>query len=212
VTVWQAGDVWLGQHWFTLPATLESGTYEIYAQLALSSLDSYAPSPAYIVGQISVVAPVHSFAPPPVDIPVDVNLGGVATLLGVTFDPATCNPQPATQSPQSATCNLQPSTPISLIWRAEETPVVSYRVFLHLLDGEGRIVSQSDGVPVNWSRPTTGWLPGEIIVDERELGLAGVPSGEYTLSTGLYLSGAGRLTAPDGSDSITVCTVILEEP
>ncbi|HIE39771.1 MAG TPA: hypothetical protein EYP77_12045 [Anaerolineae bacterium] len=82
-----------------------------------------------------------------------------------------------------------------------------------MLWNNGRIVAQSDGVPAGWTRPTTGWLPGEYIVDTRVLTLPpDVPPGVYTLQTGLYLPGDGRLTTPDGLDAIRLAESEVESP
>ena len=73
------------------------------------------------------------------------------------------------------------------------------------------MVAQSDGVPAGWSRPTTGWTPGEYITDVHTLSIPpDAPEGDYTLSTGLYLPGGARLTAPDGSDAIRLTTIQVE--
>jgi len=93
---------------------------------------------------------------------------------------------------------------VTLVWRAEAEMERSYHVFLHLRGPGGEMVAQSDGVPAGWTRPTTGWLPGEVVVDERVLALpAALPAGVYTLSAGLYDPDSGqRLTAPDGTDAL----------
>jgi hypothetical protein len=57
---------------------------------------------------------------------------------------------------------------------------------VHLVDENGQIAAQSDGEPAGWTRPTTGWLPGEIIIDAHTLSLANVPAGSYQLNIGLY--------------------------
>ncbi len=67
-----------------------------------------------------------------------------------------------------------------------ETPV-SYRVFVHVLDENGNLIAQSDAIPDNWTRPTTGWVTGEYIRDRHIIPLpADVKSGEYTLLVGFY--------------------------
>ena len=72
-------------------------------------------------------------------------------------------------------------------------------------------MAQSDGIPANWTRPTTGWLPGEYVTDARVLTLpADAPAGEYSLFAGLYVPGGERLTAPDGSDAIPLTTITVE--
>ena len=100
---------------------------------------------------------------------------------------------------------------ITLVWRAEAETHTSYHVFLHLLGPDGALVAQSDGIPANWTRPTTGWLPGEYVTDARVLTLpADAPAGEYSLFAGLYVPGGERLTAPDGSDAIPLTTITVE--
>jgi hypothetical protein len=54
-------------------------------------------------------------------------------------------------------------------------------------------------------------VPGEYIIDTRVLTLPPDTSpGTYTLQTGLYLPGDGRLTTPDGSDAILLTTLEVE--
>ena len=55
---------------------------------------------------------------------------------------------------------------VKLWWRAEADMPESYKVFVHLLDANGVPRAQADVIPVNGTRPTTSWLPGEIIADE----------------------------------------------
>ena len=111
------------------------------------------------------------------------------------------------------TRSLQPgeAVTVALVWLVEETPTASYHVFLHLLDPEGRLEAQSDGVPADWTRPTTGWVPEEYITDMHTLTLPrGAPADEYTLSAGLYVPKGERLAAPDGSDAILLMTFLVE--
>ncbi len=74
-------------------------------------------------------------------------------------------------------------SPLALIWRAEMETAVSYRIYMHLVDVDSNILAQSDGEPAQWSRPTTGWLPGEIILDTHDLSMV---DGASALHIGLY--------------------------
>lgn len=193
---WRSGEVWRSQHRLTLPAILPSGTYTWTLQVARSS--------NYPTARLTVAVPPRTFTPPPVGQEVGTHLGDVATLIGFTLNPATC-----------PFCDLRPAAPltVTLVWRAETTASASYHVFLHLLGPDGRIVAQSDGIPANWTRPTTGWLPGEYIVDPRVLTLPpDALSGTYTLQTGLYLPGDGRLITPDGLDVIRLTEIEVGSP
>jgi hypothetical protein len=60
---------------------------------------------------------------------------------------------------------------VTVVWQALQLMDTSYQVFVHALDASGRIVAQVDAVPVSGTRPTTGWLAGEVIVDSYTLPL-----------------------------------------
>jgi len=77
---------------------------------------------------------------------------------------------------------------LSLRWQALTHILESYSVFVHLVDAEGRMWAQHDGVPLLDLHPTTHWVEGEIVSDPRELVLpAEIPSGRYRVQTGMYL-------------------------
>jgi hypothetical protein len=99
--------------------------------------------------------------------PVGETLDGVAELVGVT-------------APETA----QAGDPLSvrLVWRGAGEMTASYQRFVQLLGADGRPWAQADGVPVSGSRPTSGWLPGEYLVDELTIDLPlELPPGEYTV-------------------------------
>jgi hypothetical protein len=82
---------------------------------------------------------------------------------------------------------------VTLHWHALETPDKDYHTFVHLLDAEGSIVAQDDGVPGDGELPSRGWLPGEYLVDHRVLQLPfDVADGVYTLGVGLYDPATGE--------------------
>ncbi|MFQ6099788.1 MAG: hypothetical protein ACE5OS_00935 [Anaerolineae bacterium] len=208
-SAWQPGDVWRGQHFLHLPATLDTATYIWTLRVSESASQR--------IGGIRVVAPERTFTPLPVDIAIGACLGDTATLVGATLSP--CPPVP-----------LSPGHPltVTLVWRAEAETHTSYHVFLHLIGPDpsagseqgGALVAQSDGVPAGWTRPTTGWLPGEYVTDVRTLTLpADAPAGDYTLFAGLYapdggvlsLSKGERLTTPEGADAVRLTTITVQD-
>ena len=75
----------------------------------------------------------------------------------------------------------------------------SYTVFVHLLDAQSHTWGQRDNLPVEGTYPTTGWLPGEVVVDEYEIVVdEAAPAGEYEIEVGMYdLATMLRLPASD---------------
>ncbi|MCX7855811.1 MAG: hypothetical protein N2556_07555, partial [Anaerolineae bacterium] len=76
---------------------------------------------------------------------------------------------------------------VTLYWRAEGVPGGDYRVFVHLLDGQGEMVTQHDGPP-RWGRyPTWAWQVGDVVPDEHVLALsASLSGGPFSLAVGMY--------------------------
>jgi hypothetical protein len=162
---WQVGDRLRTETIVRLPASLTSGLYDWQVRWGDRWLGA---------GALQVTAPERTFTPPTVDRFLNETFGEAATLLGINLSP----------TPSL----LQPSTPVevTLVWRAEKEMDISYHVFVHLVDTDGQIVAQSDGTPAEWTRPTTGWLPGEIVLDRHQLALPDDSDGSLSLRVGLY--------------------------
>ncbi|HLU08970.1 MAG TPA: hypothetical protein VK003_04830, partial [Oceanobacillus sp.] len=76
------------------------------------------------------------------------------------------------------------SLDILLEWRGIEEVDHDYTVFVHLLNANGELVAQHDGMP---ERPTSNWKAGERVIDEHEIILPPeLPAGEYSLRVGWY--------------------------
>ncbi len=171
---WHAGDSVLGQWPMRLPATLTTGDYTWHITVGEMGVSDWA---------VHITAPERVFTAPPVERVLNENLGPV-TLFGVNLPPAGVGPG------TTAT--------VTLVWAGNQTPASAYHVFVHLQNSEGVIVAQSDGAPADWTRPTTGWLPGEFVSETRALTLPpDLPPGAYTVFAGMYAPKTGeRLTNP----------------
>jgi hypothetical protein len=76
---------------------------------------------------------------------------------------------------------------MTLHWRALGEPQQRYKVFIHLLDVEGKLRAQTDGVPLEWMLPTVCWVKDEIIVDPYSIALPiDLTPGAYTPVVGFY--------------------------
>jgi 4-amino-4-deoxy-L-arabinose transferase-like glycosyltransferase len=105
---------------------------------------------------------------------------------------------------------------ITLDWLAEGVPQKDYKIFLHLLDADDRIVGQHDSAPVGGSMPTANWRAGESIADNHGVMVQkGTPPGEYRLVLGMYEPETGeRLSVARAGeptcDSLSLARVVVE--
>ena len=102
---------------------------------------------------------------------------------------------------------------IGLRWLPLSAPERRLFVSVQLLDHRDQVVVQRDGEPGGGSRPTLGWLEGEIVHDNHGLPLPpGTPPGEYRLIVALYDAESGvRLTTAAG-DSAQIARPALARP
>ncbi|MEZ4514540.1 MAG: hypothetical protein R3C62_21920 [Chloroflexota bacterium] len=178
--LWPRGYFLRAQHPLRLPASLNSGRYQLFLEnIALGTLTITAPDRVFT--QPDVATPlIIPFLDPATSQPI-------ATLIGLTIS------------------NLQsPNLPISLLWQANAEIPTSYRVFIHLVDENGQIIAQTDGEPANWSRPTSGWAPGEYISDSHTLTLPDNLPPNLALRIGLYDPTTGLRLATSEGDFVTV--------
>lgn len=180
-------------------------------QVALTHRRGWLPGgDSHLVGRIAVEEKENrSFVRPDIAHPQAHNFGNRAILLG--YD-----------GPDLLTLPAESSAvlPLTLYWQGRGEMREVYFVFVHLLNSEGQIVAQHDGLPGGSNKhPTTGWAVGEVISDPLSLSLPpGLPSGTYTLVTGLYLPPQGpRLPLLDAAgqiqgDQIPLGTTDLRRP
>jgi hypothetical protein len=107
--------------------------------------------------------------------------------------------------------------PLTLFWRSESTPDRRFKVFVHVLNADGRLAAQTDREPVGGLYPTDRWQPDETVVDRYGVSLpVDIQPGAYTVIAGLYdFSGERlRVTGPDGvqRDHVTLGTLTVRSP
>ena len=188
---WQAGEI-VREHWqLVIPPGASPGT-------ALLEV-AVGESPPFPLATLGIREFERVFAAPPLANPVEATFEGVARLLG--FDAAPLRLLPGDQ------------LEVTLVWEAiNEQPLDNrYKIFVHLLDGEGRLLAQDDREPVDWSRPTTGWVLGEILTDPHILSVADFEyEGPVTLVVGLYDSQTlERITVVETGKDLAVLPIAL---
>ncbi|MBN1956065.1 MAG: glycosyltransferase family 39 protein [Anaerolineae bacterium] len=92
--------------------------------------------------------------------------------------------------------------PVTLFWQAEGPIAERYKLFLHLLDGNGSLVAQTDAEPRGNLLPTAYWSPEQQLTDRHGVLLpADLPGGTYRLVGGLYnLANGARLPVTGGEE------------
>ena len=88
---------------------------------------------------------------------------------------------------------------LRLYWHALEAPGVDTLYFVHVLDGDGNLVAQNDGIHVKYTRPSSMWQADEVIADPIEIPLWNLPTGEYRIAVGLTDTDGVHLTTIDAS-------------
>lgn len=200
-TDWRTGMLLRDPQEVPLPPTLPPGEYQL--MLALIGPDG---RPLAVDGQtqvqlrtIETIDRPHNFEPPAPQIELEVSFGGQAKLVGADL-------------PQT---EVEPGghLPLTLYWQAVQPFDRDWKVFVHLIDSRGDIISQQDQVPGAGQFPTTGWLPNEYLTDSYNLPIpADVAGGEesYQLRIGLYDANDGTRLPVMEADQIVGDHVMLE--
>lgn len=154
----------------------------------------------HVLGPLPVAGD-RQFVFPPIRYPLDVAFGSVARLKGYDVERRA-----------SAADDFR----LVLYWQAiNKEPVdTSFTVFTHLLDRDGRIVAQHDGMPVLGTAPTSAWVEGQTVVDPHDLVFVDRDyRGEVSIEVGLYdLATMQRLSTATGEDRVTLPTTITVGP
>jgi len=181
---WQTDSVYVGTHAIAVPqdASLGVGTLSVSAKVGREG-SSLTPSTGGgdhevewvaiahpLVGRITTLA---SLKLPP-ERSCHFTFGRDIRLVGFSLPARTVTPGRA--------------IPLTLYWEAQSVPDENYVVFVHIVDGAGRLVAQQDGEPCAGRCPTAAWTAGTVVVDEHEpIPLPqGIPPGEYRLLVGMY--------------------------
>ena len=141
------------------------------------------------VGTLNISAAQHVFDLPQSANSVDVRYSDAGRLVGWSSGPPIHSGEPFR---------------LRLVWEASGQSAAAYTVFVHLLDQSGAIVGQRDEEPGHGTRPTTGWVPGEYVVDFHDVDVPlTVAPGNYRVEIGLYDARTGQrvplVTGPDGA-------------
>jgi hypothetical protein len=82
---------------------------------------------------------------------------------------------------------------VHLVWLAREPMPESYKVFIDVIDDQGKPLVQMDSRPQGYTSNTNRWIPGQIISDRFEVPLPPDASpGRYHVRVGLFNEADGQ--------------------
>ena len=98
-----------------------------------------------------------------------------------------------------------------LVWLAREPMAESYKVFIHVIDDQGKLLAQVDSRPQGYASNTNRWIPGQVVADRFEVPLPpDTPPGRFQVRVGLYNEADGqRLPVLDASGKAVDDQVLL---
>jgi hypothetical protein len=88
---------------------------------------------------------------------------------------------------------------VTLTWQTV-APIQDRKVFVHVYDSGGKLVSQDDSLPARGLAPALWWQAGDVVTDTHVVTLGSLPPGEYRVSVGMYGAADGARTAAHGPD------------
>ncbi len=179
---WQQGEVVLDRRQLAVPPQAVPGAYRL--QMLLLDHTGTTPVPPtdrrVVAGWVDVaylrVRPAVT-AGPAVTLDQVADFGGELNLEGFTL---------AREGARN-----EPEACLTLYWRAARTPAFDYHVSVQMLDAQGQLRAQHDGLPHEGDYPPTRWDAGELVPDRHCLALAGAPPGQYQPVVVVYRAEGG---------------------
>ncbi len=202
-TAWQRHEAVTTLHGLEIPldASMEKTmTLQVHL-LAAGNDDARLPVTrgSAVLGELAPDERPRRFEPPAVANVTDARFGEDIRLLGYELQTERAYPGGALQ--------------LTLVWQAIATPDENYTVFNHLQGLDGEQKGQFDSPPVGDAWLTETWVPGEVVVETREIPIdASAVPGPARLVVGLYTAGdLQRLAVTGGGASETSDHFVLEE-
>jgi hypothetical protein len=202
-TRWRTDEL-LGEWYYpSTPENMPTGEAILRLDLLDEGERSVLPRPVEVLALWVQSTSPRFDAPLRIDQLIKVSLGEEVTLWAYELE---C----AAQAGETAS--------VTLYWKAEQKVGTDYKVFVHLYDGRGGILAQSDGQPGLGTRPTTTWEEGEFVADRHFIPIPpDAELGSYQVGVGLYDPQSGkRVTVfdPEGKpvpqDRIILGSVAIE--
>jgi hypothetical protein len=185
-------DPWL----LTLPSTLAAGQYRLVLNFNASGVDPKAKLADVYLQDLTIVERKSTFQIPLMQFQAGESFSNLATLLGYDLS--------GTLSDQGA------QVAITLYWQAEQSIPQPYRVNLRLVDANGVVLAEQESEPASGVAPTTEWQTGEVVADQHEFKIAGLPGGPVQIEVRL-LDANGKPAPLNSGPTALIITAAQEK-
>ncbi|MDO8672659.1 MAG: hypothetical protein Q7O66_14710, partial [Dehalococcoidia bacterium] len=201
LATWEVGHPVTGIHKLYLPATMADGRYTV--RLSVQGSDGrqwpigrwpyLGSSDQTQVGILDVHGREQVFEPPPMARQADLLFPKAGRLVGYELRVGeNIIDSPSNRVVVPAGTKLE----VRLLWRGVGTPEMELASFVHLLDSNGRLRAQHDGIPCEGGCPGRSWIDNEYLLDRHSVNLPPeTKAGVYQLEIGLYNSLSGERLA-----------------
>jgi hypothetical protein len=185
-TLWPVGQAFCDSYWLSVadwaPSpelyALEVGLYDADTgwRLPVKGTTGQPVEPP-VVGVLSVTPEAPSVSP---EHSLSYELGGQIALIG--YDSSA-----DVAGSSSGSLSSSDTVTLTLYWEALQAPQGDFKVFVHLVDRTGTLVTQDDAPPRGGGYPTWAWQPGDIVPDSHQVKLPDErPAGPYYWLVGMY--------------------------
>ena len=149
--LWYAGQIIRDEYWLPISGNATAGAAQIQVSLYsrvtkqdLPAADAQGNSITPLIAQIKIGATSQT-AVPHMQNQTNYVLNKQIALLGY---------------------DITPGFQITVYWKRIAPIDNDYKVFIHLVDANGKLIAQQDRQPMNGTNPTLLWDDGEIVVDK----------------------------------------------
>jgi 4-amino-4-deoxy-L-arabinose transferase-like glycosyltransferase len=195
-TDWEPGQTWTEEYVIQIPEDaapqhvypLIAGLYDPVSERPLAARDAAGNEVTPIVGRVAIQGARSPLDPA-------YSFGGIIALGSPTL---------TTENPAPTLC---------LAWQSLARTPVDYHLAVHVVDAEGKVISQADTQPGGPDYPTGAWAPGEVITRCVPLEVPDLPASDWTVRLGLYnLADFTRLAAQDAAGNRLADDLIVVRP